>query len=110
MATAPHFPHFELLLNDNKQGTPADGGFIMHGAWLQNTEVRHYIAKKRGRWHVMMVFVAIGNPFQFLCREINHYDTEHNARSAAELLRRSAAKDARGTLKSNTNAFHICNN
>jgi hypothetical protein len=110
MAPFSHFPHFELHANDNKQGTPADGGFITHGAWLRNSEVRHYIAKRGGRWHVVMVFVAANNPFQFLCREINNYESEQKARTAAQLLQRGAAKDARGTLKSNLNAFHICYN
>jgi hypothetical protein len=104
-------PHFELHECDsNKQGTPQDGRFIIDGAWLHNSEVRHYIRHRRGRWHVIMVFVAVENPFQFICREITDYESEQKARYNAQLLQRGAAKDARGTLKTNTNAFHICPN
>ncbi|MCU0427369.1 MAG: hypothetical protein MUF71_17270 [Candidatus Kapabacteria bacterium] len=110
MAPSSHFPHFELQFHDNKHGTPADAGFITQGIWLQNSEVRHYVFQRRGRWHVVMVFIAVSNPFQFLCREINHYESEQKACNAAQILQRGAAKDARGTLKSNTNAFHICSN
>ena len=78
--------------------------------WLMNTEVRYNLQKQKGLWQLTMVYISINNPFKLLCRKIDSYSSEKKAKIFAEILQRGIRKDARGTLKTNKNAFHICDN
>jgi hypothetical protein len=91
-------------------GTTDDLQFLRNDLWLHNTEVRYRIVSQHGRWHVIMVFIAVETPLKFLCRGIDHYETEKKALLYAQLLQRNIRKDARGNLKTNTDALHICDN
>jgi hypothetical protein len=96
--------------NDSKQGNSKDLLFLKNDAWLKDTEVRYRIVRNHGRWFLSMLFVWIDNPYRFLCRKIDNYETERKAEMYAQLFQRGIRKDARGTLKMNENAFNICNN
>ena len=101
------FPDFNM---DSNQGNRTDLLFLQTDAWLRDTEVRYRIVHTRSRWFLTMVFVAIDNPYRFLCREIDSYESEKKAEIYAQLFQRGIRKDARGTLKTNENAFNICDN
>lgn len=75
-----------------------------------DTEVKYRIIERNGRWHLTMVYVAVHDPFQLLCRAIDSYHSEKRALVFAGILQRGIRKDARGTLKTNSNAFHFCDN
>ena len=72
--------------------------------------MRYHLQKKRGLWELSMIYIAIENPMKFLCRKIDAYSSEKKAITFAKILQRGIRKDARGTLKSNQNAFNICAN
>ncbi|MEM6726192.1 MAG: hypothetical protein AAF598_19265 [Bacteroidota bacterium] len=91
-------------------GNANDLSFIEDGGWLLNTEVRYLIQERRSRWHVYMVFVAVENPMKLICRHIDSYHSIQKAETFAKIFQRGIRKDARGTLKSDVNAFNICNN
>lgn len=96
--------------NDSKQGNKNDLLFLKNDAWLKDTEVRYRIVQTHSRWFLSMIFVWIDNPYRFLCRKIDSYETAKKAEMYAQLFQRGIRKDARGTLKTNENAFNICNN
>lgn len=96
--------------NDSKQGEIKDFLFLEKDGWLRDTEVRYRIVHTRSRWYLTMVFIAIENPYRFLSRAIDNYNSEKKALIYAQLFQRGIRKDARGTLKTNENAFNICHN
>ena len=91
-------------------GKATDLKVLEEDKWLMNTEVRYNLQKQKGLWQLTMVYIAINNPFKLLCRKIDSYPSEKKAKIFAEILQRGIRKDARGTLKTNKNAFHICDN
>lgn len=92
------------------RGRPEDLHLLSEDAWLMNTEVRYLLQERRSRWHLAMVYVAVDNPFKLICRKIDTYPSEKKALTFAKILQRGIRKDARGTLKTNRDAFHICAN
>ena len=68
--------------------------------------LRHY----KSQWHLTMIYIAIENPFKLICRKIDTYSSETKALTFAKILQRGIRKDARGTLKTNLDAFHLCDN
>lgn len=107
MASLPELPSFD---SPDSNGTLEDFFFLKDDKWLIDTEVRYLIFAKNSRWHVAMIYISIHNPLQFLCRKIDEYPSEQKAKTFAKLLQRGIRKDARGTLKINTDAFNICTN
>lgn len=97
---------FPFQFTDETIGYLCDFQFIEEGKWLKDSEVRYYISFQKGRWHLVMVFVWIETPLQFICREIDNYESEKKALIYAELFKRGMQKDARGTQKTNEN--NIC--
>ena len=93
-----------------KPGHKRDMDFLKKDEWLMNTEVRYHLQKRKGLWVLSMVYIAVENPMKFLCRKIDAYPSEKKALTFAKILQRGIRKDARGTLKSNRNAFNICAN
>ena len=106
-----NFPDERAGFTLNRRGLYKDLQLLVNDRWLHSTEVRYQIEAKNGRWHLTMVYVYVQNPFQFLCRRLDHYDTEEKAKLYAQLFRRGMQRDARGTLKSNAlHVFDICLN
>lgn len=95
---------------DSRLGNVSDLKFMIQATWLRDSEVRYIIKCHRSRWQVSLIFIDIHDPFRFLIRSLNHYETESKARTYAQIFQRSAQKDARGTLKTDENAFNICKN
>ena len=91
-------------------GKKQDTEFLINDKWLMNTEVRYHLQKKKGLWELSMIYIAIENPMKFLFRKIDAYPSEKKALTFAKILQRGVRKDARGTLKSDRNAFNICAN
>ncbi len=91
-------------------GKAMDLDFLENDGWLMDTEVRYHLQKRKGLWQLAMIYIATQNPFKLLCRKIDSYPSEKKAKIFAEILQRGIRKDARGTLKTNKNAFHICDN
>lgn len=92
------------------RGKENDMYFLKDDKWLMNTEVRYHLQKKKGLFHLTMIYIAIENPFKFICRKIDAYSSEKKALTFAKILQRGVRKDARGTLKTNRDAFNICAN
>jgi hypothetical protein len=101
---------FSALKYDSTYGEGRDLKFLYEDNWLKDSEVRHNIIKRSGRWYVYMVFISVKNPYRFLQRQIEHYESEKKAFMYAELFRRNSAKDVRGTLKTDDYALNICHN
>jgi hypothetical protein len=97
----------DLLFSQEMRGFAADLDFIKNGKWLKDSEVRYRLSLEKGRWHLTMLYVWVENPLQLICRFIDHYESENKALIYAELFKRGMQKDARGTQKTNENAFSI---
>lgn len=107
MFVSPDVPPVNGL---NQKGASADLSVLVEDAWLVNTEVRYRLVNRQGLWHLTMVYVAVENPLQLLCRKIDRYHSEKKALLFARLLQRGIRKDARGTLKTRRDAFNLCDN
>ena len=95
---------------DSRLGDARDVQFLQSDRWLLDTEVRYFIIEKRRRWQVFMIFIAIENPYRFLCKFIDDYYSKTRAQNYANILQRGIQKDARGTLKMKEHGFNICHN
>lgn len=94
----------------NTKGNWSDFECLLQDRWLRNTAIIPRIYEQKGRWHVVMLYVAVEQPLRFLCRWINDYDSFRKAGIHANLFRRNIQKDARGVLKINEHAFTYCLN
>lgn len=103
-------PDMSDFQRDSRLGSPRDLQFLEEDKWLLDTEVRYFILEKRRRWQVFMLFISVENPYRFLCKFIDDYNTKNKAQNYADILQRGIRKDARGTLKTNEYDFHICYN
>ncbi|MCI5082217.1 MAG: hypothetical protein MRY78_11000 [Saprospiraceae bacterium] len=93
-----------------KAGKKKDLTFLENDKWLLDSIVHYLIQYRKGRWFLTMVYIYSKNPFQLLCRKIDHYPSEKRALTYAQIFQRGIRKDARGTLKLNPDAFRICSN
>lgn len=91
-------------------GSASDFNFLKEDQWLMNTEVKYQLLEKNGLWHLTMIYIAVDNPMQFMCRKIDVYNSERKAKTYASILQRGIRKDPRGTLKTNKDAIYICKN
>lgn len=91
-------------------GSQRDFRVLKEDKWLMNTEVKYRLQAKNSLWHLTMIYIAIDNPLKFICRKIDTYNSEKKAITFAKILQRGIRKDARGTLKTNQNAFNFCDN
>ncbi|GJM33800.1 MAG: hypothetical protein DHS20C18_28010 [Saprospiraceae bacterium] len=91
-------------------GNKSDMHLLEEDSWLRNTEVIYYLEERKSLWHLTMIYVDIANPFRFICRKIDTYHSEKKALTFAEILQRGIRKDSRGTLKTNYDVFHFCDN
>jgi hypothetical protein len=104
------FPGLYNIVYTEYPGGESELRFLYEAGWLLNSEVRHHIEYNKGRWHVSMILIWAKNPYRFLRRKIDHYDTEKKAAIYAELFKRTMQKDERGTIKINDDDFNICFN
>lgn len=91
-------------------GDIGDLKLLREDKWLMDTEVKYILKEKNGLWFLTMIYISIQNPFRFICKKIDVYNSEKKAKTFAKILQRGIRKDARGTLKTNQNAFNICQN
>ncbi|MCB0578899.1 MAG: hypothetical protein KDD10_06270 [Phaeodactylibacter sp.] len=103
-------PDIPFHLSPEGRGRREDLQLLVEGRWLMNTEVRYWIQERRSRWHLTMVYIAVENPFKLICRRIDAYHSGQKALTFAKILQRGIRKDARGTLKTDRDAFNICAN
>ncbi len=107
MYISSDIPNYNLL---GFPGTPEDFKLLKEDQWLMNTEVQYQLVERKGLWHLTMIYIAIDNPFKLICKKIDTYNSEKKAKTFASILQRGIRKDARGTLKTNRDAFNICSN
>ena len=107
MYISPNIPFHKSL---DFPGKSEDFALLNEDRWLMNTEVRYNLNKRKGLWHLTMIYIAIENPLKFICRKIDVYNSQKKAIFFADILQRAIRKDARGTLKTNQNAFNFCSN
>lgn len=105
-----YLPDLKYDFTENRKGNAKDLSVLENGGWLHNTEVRYLIEPRSGRWHLWMLYVWTKHPLRFFCNYINHYESMQKAENYAKIFQRSISKDARGTLKTNQNAYDICFN
>ena len=91
-------------------GKKSDYKCLSDDRWLTNTEVKFHLQKKKGLWHLTMVFICIESLIKIRCRSIDSYTSKKKAITFAKILQRGIRKDARGTLKKTKHAFNICYN
>lgn len=91
-------------------GTDADLKVLTDESWLNNAQVSYHIEHKKGRWHLSMLFIHQKNPLKLRIRYLENYSTETQATRYAKLFQRGIQRDARGTFKTNYDAFNFCKN
>ena len=103
-------PNIPLHSTPETPGKKEDFYLMVNDKWLINTEVKYRLEEKNNLWHLTMIYIAVDNPLKFICRKIDTYYSEKKAITFANILQRGIRKDARGTLKTNNDAFNFCNN
>lgn len=107
MRITPDLP-FDFI--DETPGNKNDMCLLVDDDWLIDTEVCYYIQERKSQWHLYMLYIAVDNPLKFICRKLDTYFSEKKAMTFAKIFQRGIRKDARGVLKTNTNAFNFCDN
>ena len=106
-----HIPsNFPINVTPEIPGERIDLNLLERDRWLMDTEVRYWLQARNSQWHLTMIYIALDNPLKFICRKIDTYNSEKKAIIFAKILQRGIRKDARGTLKTNRDAFNFCNN
>ena len=103
-------PSLHIIPTKEFTGKKDDILFLADDVWLQNSEVKYAIKKKKGRWYVYMIFFALKESRKLLIKEIDHYHSLKRAETFASIFQRGIRKDARGTLKRMKHDYDICNN
>ncbi len=103
-------PDLPLKVTPEIPGERKDMQLLQEDKWLMNTEVRYLLVERRSLWYLTMIYIAVDNPFKLICRKIDTYNSEKKAKTFAKIMMRGIRKDARGTLKTNRDGFHICDN
>ncbi|MCU0450980.1 MAG: hypothetical protein MUC97_14270 [Bernardetiaceae bacterium] len=70
-------------------------------AWLADSAVVAHSVRCQGAWEVRLLFANPSPPYRLLQKTIARYSCPRRAALTAELMRRQAAKDQRGTIKIN---------
>lgn len=84
--------------------------FIKDNSWYSETVVTERIVKRKGQWHVDLVFAYYKDPFRLLVRNITHCISYDKAKITGNIMKKQAAKDQRGTLSVNQELIGIsCN-
>ncbi|NJL11778.1 MAG: hypothetical protein HC913_01305 [Microscillaceae bacterium] len=78
--------------------------------WLHNAQVSYRIVLKKGRWHLSILFIHQDKPLVLRIRAIADYASEAQARLYAQIFQRGIQRDARGTFKTNYDAFNFFSN
>ena len=92
------------------RGEYIDLDLFYRDEWLLDSAVIDNIVERKGNWDVYLVFAHIYNPFKMIKKKISKCISLQKAELAANMMRRLAAKDQRGTLKIDQSLFHSCNN
>ena len=103
-------PNVPRKYTKETSGLSPDLKVLQEDKWLLDTEVLYRIQARKSLWYLTMVYVDVRNPMRFICRQIDRYHSQKKATTFAKILQRGIRKDARGTLKSNRDAFDICTN
>lgn len=84
--------------------------FLRNDWWLADTAVIETIHYSKGGWEVCFTFANHRRPLQLIVRKIIRCFSEGKAKTAAHYMRRTAAKDQRGTLAVTINDLNLCIN
>lgn len=85
---------------------PAGDLYWLHqDEWLKDSAVQESLRKRRGLWEIHLVFIHHRQPLRLIARFIKAMPDQKRAAFTAQMLRRQAAKDARGTLQTNAETF-----
>ncbi|MFN4144691.1 MAG: hypothetical protein ACK4GN_02625 [Runella sp.] len=93
-----------------KKGNLSDFKLYYEDLWLADTAVIESIYRAKGEWAIDLIFAYIHNPLQLICRNITSHPCPKRAAHTAQLMRRLAAKDQRGTLVVNIQSLPTCPN
>lgn len=107
MSFTPDFPRYP---EPEVPGEAIDMLLLAEDSWLMDTEVMYFLRAWKNRWYLTIVYVCLTDPMKLICRRIDDYPSAKKALTFAKILQRGIRKDARGTLKTNRNAFNLCDN
>ncbi|MFN8357282.1 MAG: hypothetical protein U0Y10_22690 [Spirosomataceae bacterium] len=93
-----------------KKGDMSDFKLYYNDLWLCDTAVIDHVHRSKGEWAVDLIFAHIHNPLTFIRRSITSHPCIKRATQKAELMRRLAAKDQRGTLVVRVESLRLCQN
>lgn len=88
-------------------GYDADLNFFRNDLWLCETAVIQKVTSRKGTWEIALLFAHHLTPLCFLSRRITHHTCSKRAGLIADLMRRLAAKDQRGTLRIDLSRFFM---
>jgi hypothetical protein len=98
------------LFFTEKMGQELDLKFYRDDQWLSDTAVIERLAARAGAWDINLVFAHHKTPLKFMSRRITSHPTYAKAKIMANLMRRLAAKDQRGTLTVEVDVFKLLMN
>jgi len=96
--------HWNSAAGEDSFGTNSDFNFLTDSDWLQDSAVIERINYHQGKWAINLVFA---NPKKtaFIIRFIRASISLQKAKWEAQFIRRTAAKDPRGTVTISPDLF-----
>ena len=91
-------------------GKGKDYSFLRDSDWVQDSAVIDRIGYDKGKWLISLVFANPNASSNFIIRFIRSTISFKKAQVEAQFLRRSAAKDPRGTTTMSLEMFNCSEN
>jgi hypothetical protein len=87
-----------LALLDCSPANPYDLDFIKESNWLAESAVIDYVSKRNGTYCIDLLFAHCKDPLKLIIRKITSFANIKKAKVYADIFKRQAAKDQRGTI------------
>lgn len=103
----------EFLEEENvkgKAGKEWDLDLFNDNKWLRDSIVVDTISmnKQKNNWDIYLNFICMKAPFKIIRRKITSHSSLKKAHLAADIFRRQAGRDPRGTTEIKPIFFEIC--
>ncbi len=100
----------DISLKDSVHAAKQDLDFIKDEMWLSDTAVIDRVEKRKGTYHISLVFAHFSSRFKLIIRSITHNSCPKRAALMSQVFKRQAAKDQRGTITIDEDSLDVSYN
>ncbi|MEM7575420.1 MAG: hypothetical protein AAF433_21130 [Bacteroidota bacterium] len=90
-----------------RAGGLVDISFLVKDNWLVDAAVSERLIERNGHFEIHLLFAYYQYPLTFISRYITSANGRKKAEVMANIMRRQAAKDQRGTIKIDPNFWRL---